>query len=85
MTTPPPDLTARVRKALVDSGLSHCELARLSGVAQPVISRFVADPDKTVRLDTAEKVLAVLGYRLELWKAGPAPPLRKRPGPARRM
>ena len=48
-----------LRAAIADFEPGQNELARKTGVAQPVISRFVAGLD--IRLATADKLAAFLG------------------------
>ena len=56
------DLSAQLRKAIQDSKQSHNEIARGSGVAQPVISRFVSG-ERGISLVTANKLADYLGVR----------------------
>ena len=65
MAKKPDTLPARVRKAIADSGLSHGELGRRSGVAQPVISRF-ASGERSVSAETLDRIVTGLGLRAEL-------------------
>jgi predicted transcriptional regulator len=55
-------LDEALRKAIWESGISACELARRTGVPQPTITRFLADAD--MRLSTAAKIAAYLGVSL---------------------
>jgi len=48
-----------LRAAIADFEPGHNELARKTGVAQPIISRFVAGLD--IRLATADKLATFLG------------------------
>jgi predicted transcriptional regulator len=52
-------LSAVLRSAIAEFEPGQNELARKTGVAQPVISRFAAGKD--IRLETADKLAAFLG------------------------
>ena len=65
----PTPLTDGLRRAIRDSRLSFNELARLAGVGQPQISRFMAG-ERDLTLAVASRVCQVLG--LSLVHAGPA-------------
>ena len=52
-----------IKKAIEDSGKSIAEIARGTGVAQPVIHRFVHG-ERGLTLLTAEKLIEYLGLQL---------------------
>lgn len=56
------DLAEQLRDAIRASGLSTRDLARRSGVAQPVLSRFLSG-QRDLTLRSASKVAAVFGMR----------------------
>ncbi len=66
----PANLAAKIllRRARVDAGLSQAELARRAGITQPSIAK-IENPDHELKLATLERVLAVLGKRVELASA----------------
>lgn len=49
-------LADRLRHAITSSGISQSELARLAGVPQPNLNRFI-NGHKGVSLETAERLL----------------------------
>ncbi|NQT15891.1 MAG: helix-turn-helix transcriptional regulator [Planctomycetes bacterium] len=53
----------RLRAAIRNSGKTVYRLAQDSGVAHPVILRFLSG-ERDIRLETAEKLAATLGLRL---------------------
>ncbi len=57
------DLSERIRKAILASGMSVNQFARKAGVSQPQISRFLKG-ERTLTLPVAEKVFEALGFRL---------------------
>ncbi len=57
------NLEEQLRAALRATGLSHHELARRSGVSQPVLSRFLRG-ERSLTLPVAGKLCAMLGLRL---------------------
>jgi len=56
-------LEEQLREALRKTGLSHHELARRSGVSQPVLSRFL-NGQRSLTLPVAAKLCRALGLRL---------------------
>jgi DNA-binding phage protein len=57
-------LPERLRATIRNSGKPVYQIARESGVAHPVIFRFLTG-ERDIRLETAEKLAAALGLRLE--------------------
>jgi transcriptional regulator with XRE-family HTH domain len=57
-------LPERLRTAIRKSGKTIYRIAVESGVAHPVILRFMSG-ERDIRLETAEKLAATLGLRLE--------------------
>jgi transcriptional regulator with XRE-family HTH domain len=53
----------QLRAALQQTGLSHHELARRSGVSQPVLSRFIRG-ERTLTLPVVNKLCEMLGLHL---------------------
>lgn len=51
-----------LRKAITDSGISANELARLTGVPQPTITRFLLGRD--MRLSRAQRIATHFGLKL---------------------
>ena len=63
----PTDLENVIRDAIIATGLTHNEFARISGVSQPIISRFLdADPmrRRTITLPVADRLCKTLELRL---------------------
>lgn len=58
----PADLAEKLRAAIRNSGLSHNELARQTGVNQSIISRFMAGKDMGIH--RAAILAKVLGLEL---------------------
>lgn len=58
-------ITLSVRWARKQAGLTQAEVARRTGLSQPVVARL-EDPDHNPTLDTLERVAAALGTRLEV-------------------
>ena len=52
-----------IRQAIRERGLSQREIARVTGVAQPIISRFMSG-ERTLRMDTASVLIHYLGLEL---------------------
>jgi HTH-type transcriptional regulator/antitoxin HipB len=59
------ELSATIRDLRKKHGISQGELAQISGVSLPSISRFERGKD-TIRLDVLMKILDALGCRLEI-------------------
>ncbi len=57
-------LPERLRTTIRKSGKTIHGLAKESGVSHPVILRFMSG-ERDIRLETAEKLAATLGLRLE--------------------
>jgi transcriptional regulator with XRE-family HTH domain len=67
---------AQLRAALEQTGLSHHELARRSGVSQPILSRFLKG-ERTLTLPIVNKLCEMLGLVLCPEAASkPAPDLK---------
>jgi ribosome-binding protein aMBF1 (putative translation factor) len=56
-------LTATIRKAMAESGLSQYRLAKESGISSAAISRFVSN-ETTLTLASADKLCKLLGLKL---------------------
>ncbi len=54
-----------IRSAFADSGMSRFELGKRSGVSYSVTHRFITG-ERSVRLETADKILAGLGLEARL-------------------
>jgi hypothetical protein len=67
-------ITARLKEAIRESGLTHYRLSKLSGIVQPVIDRFVAG-ERDIRLETAERLAFTLC--LTLTREGPVGQFRQ--------
>ena len=63
------NLEDQLRMAIADSGYSANELARASGVAQPVLTRFI-NGSRGMTLSTASRVARVLGLELVAKRKG---------------
>jgi transcriptional regulator with XRE-family HTH domain len=72
-------LIAELRRAVSESGLSHNEIARRTGISQPQITRF-ANGQRLLTLETADKLFAALGLTLAHLAA---PAERQPPAPKR--
>jgi transcriptional regulator with XRE-family HTH domain len=74
--------TDALRQAIAESGLAFIELERRSGVKRQSIMKFAAG-EQSLRLDLADRLMAVLGVRVE---RGPIPTVRKtrKPRPTKR-
>jgi transcriptional regulator with XRE-family HTH domain len=57
------DIEARLRQAVIDSGLPYLALARETGVARMSIQRFALGR-RTIRLDVAAKLATYFGLEL---------------------
>lgn len=64
-----PDLADQIKAVIQASGLSVYEIAKGSGVPQPVLQRFITGQQANIRLDTASKLATFFGMRL-------TPPIR---------
>ena len=56
-------LPDRLRTAIKTSGKTIYRIAQESGVAHPIILRFLSG-ERDIRLETAEKLAATLGLKL---------------------
>jgi plasmid maintenance system antidote protein VapI len=56
-------ITAVLRRAIVENGISHKALARETGVARASIMRFVRG-DQSIRLDMADRLAVFFGLSL---------------------
>lgn len=77
-------LSVQLRDVIESRGLGPAELARDSGVDARVIGRFVAG-ERTITLETADRLAAALGLRLVEVARRPAParkPSARRPATA---
>ena len=57
------ELAKSLRKAILESGLKHYSLAKVSGVDTSMIDRFVSG-ERDIRLETAGRIADALGYSL---------------------
>jgi plasmid maintenance system antidote protein VapI len=57
------DLASQLRKVIIDSGLTHYAIGKLSGVDTAVIDRFVSG-ERDIRLETAGRIAEALGCKL---------------------
>jgi DNA transposition AAA+ family ATPase len=74
-------ISEQLKQAIKDSGLTPYAIAKGCGVAQPMLSRFLADDDnhRDIRLErTADKLAAFLG--LELTQVRPVATAPKKNG-----
>jgi len=60
----PKSIVDRLRAEIESCGMSANELSRKSGVAVPIITRFLNE-ERTMTLDNAGKLCAVLGLELK--------------------
>lgn len=58
----PTTLADQLRAAIVHSGVSHYAIAKATGVAQPIVTRFV-NGTRGISLETADKLAAHFGMR----------------------
>jgi plasmid maintenance system antidote protein VapI len=70
---PTSTLTAVLRDAIVESGISYKALSRDTGVARASIQRFV-DGRQSIRLDMADRLAAFLGLELVARRREPPEP-----------
>ena len=57
------ELVNDLRKAIIDSGLKHYAIGKVSSVSASVIDRFVSG-ERDIRLETAGRIADALGYSL---------------------
>ena len=69
------DLANKLRRAIIDSGLTHYAIGKLSGVDTAVIDRFVSG-ERDIRLETAGRIAEPLGYKLAANKSASSRPSR---------
>ncbi len=58
-----PQLVAKLRAAIVDSGLTHYRIAKDAGVTADIVSRFVSG-ERQLKIETAGRIAEVLGLEL---------------------
>lgn len=63
------ELAKSLRKAIIESGMTHYSLGKVSGVDTAVIDRFVSG-ERDIRLETAGRIAEALGYRLAKGEPG---------------
>ncbi len=61
--TDPAPITNKLRRAIVESGVTYKALSRETGVARASIQRFV-DGRQSLRLDMADRLAAYFGLEL---------------------
>ncbi len=61
------DIDQRLRRAVLESGMSRYEIAKISGVSEAQLSFFV-NGKRTLTLPVAAKLAEVLGLELRLKK-----------------
>ena len=59
----PPTISDQFRSAIIASGLTRYAIGKAAGVDPAVTSRFVSG-ERTLRLETVDRIAAVLGLRL---------------------
>jgi plasmid maintenance system antidote protein VapI len=74
MSKSPQDIEEQLKQAIQTCGLRAYHLARISGVAQPILSNFV-NGKRSVTLPTAVKLARALG--LEFHQVAPVRKRRK--------
>jgi transcriptional regulator with XRE-family HTH domain len=57
------ELDTGLKQAIADSGLTHYRIAKDAGITPGAIDRFVSG-ERSLNLETAAKIAAVLGYGL---------------------
>ena len=62
-------IVTELRKAIVESGYTQNQLSELSGVNRAQINRFVKG-ERTLTLESAERIAKVLGLELKPKKKG---------------
>ncbi len=60
----PKTTTEALKQAMAASGQTDYAIAKATGVPQPIITRFRNGTRDTIRLNTADKIIAYLGYSL---------------------
>ena len=55
------DRSARIRKAIINKGLSFAELEKLTGVSRSALQRYAAGETKKIPVDVIEKIASVTG------------------------
>ncbi|MGA2619220.1 MAG: helix-turn-helix domain-containing protein [Thermoguttaceae bacterium] len=61
---PRQEMSNWLREAVLRRGLSVNRLAKMAGIPQQVLQRFVAGTRDNLRLDTAQKLMSVLGLTI---------------------
>ena len=64
-STSKPDLSETLKRAIEESGYSNYAIAKMSGISQSVLNRFVAG-ERDITLSTASKIVGVLGASLKV-------------------
>lgn len=62
-------IRTQLTRAIADRGLSVLAVARLAGVSQPGLSKWLNGKQATITLETVEKVAAALGLDLTVYAA----------------
>ncbi len=70
MSKSDPTPSEQVRAAIRESGLSYNALAKLTGVDVAALHRFATDEDRTIRLNSVDKLAPHLGLRMTRTKRG---------------
>ena len=55
------DRSARIRKAIINKGLSFAELEKLTGVSHSALQRYASGETKKIPVDVIEKIASVTG------------------------
>ena len=63
MTTTPLSIAEQLRTAIRESGMSYRQLADKADVSNPLIAQFMTRPNKTITLESAEKLAKALGIK----------------------
>lgn len=58
-----PQLVAKLRAAIVDSGLTHYRIAKDAGITADIVSRFVSG-ERQLKIESAGRIAEVLGLEL---------------------
>jgi len=64
VSMPRQEMSNWLREAVLRRGLSVNRLAKMAGIPQQVLQRFVAGTRDNLRLDTAQKLMSVLGLTI---------------------